>query len=114
MQIEKQKLIVETPSTSKMRTRSSIKRTTSLKEAHIQSTSPINLDDSQPPSPFIDNLIILADVVAHTMISGGDIDEVDITPLSDFLGKMKKRKMMPTPCASVGKGSIEDPMDVEV
>jgi len=114
VQEENRKLVVETPTTSKRRTQSSVKRTASLKESHIQSTFQIVLDGSQPPSLVAHNLIVLADVVAHIVISEGDIDEQDITSLLILLGKMKKRKMTLTPSVSASEGLTKDPMDVEV
>lgn len=52
--------------------------------------------------------------MAHTVISNGEIDEEDNTPLSVLLGKMNKRKMTLTHGVSVDNCPIEDPMDVEV
>lgn len=58
------------------------KRFSSSREGHTQSTSLINIDDSQPSSLNVNNFSLLADVTVHTMFSAGYLKKEDVTTLS--------------------------------
>lgn len=48
------------------------------------------------------------------MVKEGYVEEEDETPLSIFLGKIKKMKMVLTPSASVGKDPTMGQTNIEV
>jgi len=90
-------------------TRSSVKkRFASSREDHIQSTSLINIDDSQPSSSNENNISLLVDVVVHTVCSAQYLEEEYFTPLLVLVGKRKKRKTFKTPDVCVEKGLAKD------
>lgn len=91
---EEKRTIENTPPTAKKRkTRTSVRRKI-FRQGSNQSSSPIVINELRQVSPTIHNLLVLIDILAHTVEDEENVE--DDVPLLTFISKLRSRKTTPT------------------
>ena len=73
-----------------------------------QSNSPILLDESPQASPGDQNVSILRDAIAHTVVNEENEEKEENISLSFFLHKLKKKRMTLSVIRDPAKGQEDD------